>query len=70
MSILQVQNVSKHFGKLVAVNGVTLNVEPGELRAVAFHLAGSGVEQESANRRTSDVDTDDKGVRAHGEFPL
>jgi len=34
MSILQVQNVSKHFGKLVAVNGVTLNVEPGELRAV------------------------------------
>jgi branched-chain amino acid transport system ATP-binding protein len=34
MSILQVQNVSKHFGKLVAVNGVTLTVEPGELRAV------------------------------------
>jgi branched-chain amino acid transport system ATP-binding protein len=34
MSLLQVQNVSKHFGKLVAVNGVTLTVEPGELRAV------------------------------------
>ena len=34
MSLLQVENVSKHFGKLVAVNGVTLNVEPGELRAV------------------------------------
>jgi branched-chain amino acid transport system ATP-binding protein len=34
MSLLQVQNVSKHFGKLVAVNGVTLSVEPGELRAV------------------------------------
>jgi len=34
MSLLQVQNVSKHFGKLVAVNDVTLNVEPGELRAV------------------------------------
>jgi len=34
MSILQVQNVSKHFGKLVAVDGVTLTVEPGELRAV------------------------------------
>jgi len=34
MSILQVQNVSKHFGKLVAVNGVTMTVEPGELRAV------------------------------------
>jgi branched-chain amino acid transport system ATP-binding protein len=34
MSLLQVQDVSKHFGKLVAVNGVTLNVEPGELRAV------------------------------------
>jgi branched-chain amino acid transport system ATP-binding protein len=34
MSLLQVQNVSKHFGKLVAVNGVTLTVEPGELCAV------------------------------------
>ncbi|HEX4780570.1 MAG TPA: ABC transporter ATP-binding protein [Usitatibacter sp.] len=34
MSLLQVENVSKHFGKLVAVNGVTLSVEPGELRAV------------------------------------
>ncbi|HEX4332763.1 MAG TPA: ABC transporter ATP-binding protein [Usitatibacter sp.] len=34
MSLLQVDNVSKHFGKLVAVNGVTLSVEPGELRAV------------------------------------
>jgi len=34
MSLLQVQDVSKHFGKLVAVNGVTLTVEPGELRAV------------------------------------
>src|SRR6185437_15478085 len=34
MSLLQVQDVAKHFGKLVAVNGVTLNVEPGELRAV------------------------------------
>jgi branched-chain amino acid transport system ATP-binding protein len=34
MSLLQVKNVSKHFGRLVAVNGVSLNVEPGELRAV------------------------------------
>ena len=34
MSLLQVENVAKHFGKLVAVNGVTLQVEPGELRAV------------------------------------
>jgi len=34
MSLLQVQNVSRHFGSLVAVNGVTLTVEPGELRAV------------------------------------
>jgi len=34
MSILKVENVSKHFGKLVAVNGVTMTVEPGELRAV------------------------------------
>ena len=34
MSLLQVQNVSRHFGSLIAVNGVSLNVEPGELRAV------------------------------------
>ena len=34
MSLLEVQDVAKHFGKLVAVNGVTLNVEPGELVAV------------------------------------
>lgn len=34
MSLLQVQNVSQHFGRLIAVNGVSLNVEPGEVRAV------------------------------------
>jgi branched-chain amino acid transport system ATP-binding protein len=34
MSLLQVQNVSRHFGSLIAVNGVSLDVEPGELRAV------------------------------------
>ncbi|HUW38856.1 MAG TPA: ABC transporter ATP-binding protein [Rhodocyclaceae bacterium] len=34
MSLLKVQNVSRHFGSLIAVNGVTLTVEPGELRAV------------------------------------
>ena len=34
MSFLQVENVSKHFGSLVAVNGVSMAVESGELRAV------------------------------------
>ena len=34
MSILHVRGVSKHFGRLVAVNDVSLTVEPGELRAV------------------------------------
>jgi branched-chain amino acid transport system ATP-binding protein len=34
MSLLEVQNVSRHFGSLVAVNNVTMKVEPGELRAV------------------------------------
>ena len=34
MSLLRVQNVSRHFGSLVAVDGVSLVVEPGELRAV------------------------------------
>ena len=34
MSLLRVENVSKHFGSLVAVGEVSMNVEPGELRAV------------------------------------
>lgn len=34
MTLLKVENVSMHFGSLVAVNGVSLTVEPGELRAV------------------------------------
>jgi branched-chain amino acid transport system ATP-binding protein len=34
MSLLEIQNVSRHFGSLVAVDGVTMTVEPGELRAV------------------------------------
>jgi branched-chain amino acid transport system ATP-binding protein len=34
MSLLQVRNVSKHFGSLVAVNDISMTVEPGELRAI------------------------------------
>jgi branched-chain amino acid transport system ATP-binding protein len=34
VSLLQVQNVSKHFGSLIAVNNISMNVEPGELRAI------------------------------------
>jgi branched-chain amino acid transport system ATP-binding protein len=34
MSLLRVENVSKLFGSLVAVSGVSMSVEPGELRAV------------------------------------
>ena len=34
MSLLKVENVSKRFGELVAVNDVSMTVEPGELRAV------------------------------------
>ncbi len=34
MSLLHVQDVSRHFGSLVAVNGVSMRVEAGELRAV------------------------------------
>ena len=34
MSLLQVDNVSCHFGSLIAVNQVSLSVETGELRAV------------------------------------
>jgi branched-chain amino acid transport system ATP-binding protein len=34
MSLLRVENVSKLFGSLVAVSGVSMTVEPGELRAV------------------------------------
>ncbi|MGD8478344.1 MAG: ABC transporter ATP-binding protein [Burkholderiales bacterium] len=34
MNLLEVRNVTKTFGSLVAVSGVSLNVPPGELRAV------------------------------------
>ena len=34
MSLLEVRHASRHFGSLVAVNDVSLTVEPGELRAV------------------------------------
>ena len=34
MSLLKVEKVSRVFGSLVAVNGVSMSVEPGELRAV------------------------------------
>jgi branched-chain amino acid transport system ATP-binding protein len=34
VSLLEVRNASRHFGSLIAVNGVSLSVEPGELRAV------------------------------------
>jgi branched-chain amino acid transport system ATP-binding protein len=34
MSLLRVEHVSRQFGSLVAVNDVSMTVEPGELRAV------------------------------------
>jgi branched-chain amino acid transport system ATP-binding protein len=34
MSLLRVQDVSRQFGSLVAVDHVSMTVEPGELRAV------------------------------------
>ncbi|MBV1707645.1 MAG: ABC transporter ATP-binding protein [Hyphomicrobiales bacterium] len=34
MSLLQIDHVSRHFGKLIAVKDVSLTVEPGELRAI------------------------------------
>jgi branched-chain amino acid transport system ATP-binding protein len=34
VSLLRVQNVSRHFGNLIAVDQVSMTVEPGELRAV------------------------------------
>jgi branched-chain amino acid transport system ATP-binding protein len=34
VSLLKVENVSKRFGELVAVNNVSMTVEPGEFRAV------------------------------------
>lgn len=34
MSLLKIQNVSQHFGKLVAVNNVSLTIEEGELHAI------------------------------------
>ena len=34
MTLLKVENGSRQFGGMVAVNGVSMSVEPGELRAV------------------------------------
>ena len=34
MSLLQVQNVSRRFGSLIAVRDISMTVEPGELRAI------------------------------------
>jgi branched-chain amino acid transport system ATP-binding protein len=34
VTLLQVKNVSKHFGSLIAVNDISMTVEPGELRAI------------------------------------
>jgi branched-chain amino acid transport system ATP-binding protein len=34
MSLLQVKNVSKSFGSLLAVNNISMTVEQGELRAI------------------------------------
>ncbi|HEV3105107.1 MAG TPA: ABC transporter ATP-binding protein [Trinickia sp.] len=34
MALLEVRNVSRRFGQLSAVNGVSMTIEPGELRAV------------------------------------
>jgi branched-chain amino acid transport system ATP-binding protein len=34
VSLLKVENVSKHFGSLVAVNDISMTVEPGEIRAI------------------------------------
>ena len=34
MTLLRVNNVSKHFGSLIAVDDISMTVEPGELRAV------------------------------------
>ena len=34
MTLLRVENVSKHFGSLIAVDAVSMTVEPGELRAI------------------------------------
>ena len=34
MSLLEVHNVSQHFGELAAVRNVSLNVEEGELHAI------------------------------------
>ena len=34
MSLLRVEHVSKHFGNLIAVDDVSMTVEPGELQAV------------------------------------
>ncbi len=78
MSLLRVENVTKRFGSLVAVGGVSLIVEPGELRAVIgpngagkttfFHLV-SGFFAPSAGSIAFDG-RDISGVPAHQRVGL
>ncbi len=34
MTLLQARNVSRHFGSLIAVDDVSLTIEPGQFRAI------------------------------------
>jgi len=65
MSLLSVESVTRRFGSLVAVDNVSMNVEPGELRAVigpngagktTFFNLISGFLQPTSGRITFDGD--------------
>src|SRR5258708_40338791 len=65
MSLLSVENVTRRFGSLIAVNNVSMTVEPGELRAVigpngagktTFFNLISGFLQPSSGRIVFDSD--------------
>lgn len=64
MTLLQVQNVSRNFGSLVAVRDISLTVEPGELRAV---IGPNGAGKTTVFNLVTSVYRPTSGsVRSHG----
>jgi branched-chain amino acid transport system ATP-binding protein len=69
MSLLRVSGLSKHFGSLIAVNDVSLSVEPGELHAVigpngagkttVFNLISGMLPPTSGTIQFGDIDVHD-----------
>src|ERR1700704_2222251 len=64
MTPIRIENVSKRFGTTVAVDGITLNIEPGEL---FFLLGPSACGKTTLLRMLAGFVQPDSGVIAFGD---